>query len=100
MVAENFRFFQAERTVRQLLDQGKIGRVLDVSFVDRRDQPSRSQGPWVKSMADPFLNEIAVHHFDSLRYLFNSRPQAIFARSFNPTGSDYDEGAGSSFCHA
>jgi len=93
MVAENFRFFQAERTVRKLLDDGRIGRIGSVVCIDRRDQPSHSQGPWVKSMADPFLNEIAVHHFDSFRYLFTSQPESILARSFNPPGSDYDEGA-------
>ncbi|MFB3903565.1 MAG: alkaline phosphatase family protein [Acidobacteriota bacterium] len=93
MVAENFRFFQAERTVRKLLQEGRIGRIGSIVCIDRRDQPSRSQGPWVKSMPDPFLNEIAVHHFDSFRYLFASRPESILARSFNPPGSDYNEGA-------
>ena len=93
MVAENFRFFQAERTVKQLLDEGRIGSIGSIVCIDRRDQPSRSQGSWVKSMADPFLNEIAVHHFDSFRYLFGSEPESILARSFNPPGSDYDEGA-------
>ncbi|RPJ57707.1 MAG: hypothetical protein EHM23_19680 [Acidobacteria bacterium] len=93
MVAENFRFFQAERTVRKLLDEGRIGKIGSVVCIDRRDQPSHSQGPWVKGMADPFLNEIAVHHFDSFRYLFASQPESILARSFNPPGSDYDNGA-------
>jgi len=93
MVAENFRFFQAERTVRKLLNDGRIGRIGSIVCIDRRDQPSHSQGPWVKSMLDPFLNEIAVHHFDSFRYLFQSQPDSILSRSFNPPGSDYDDGA-------
>jgi predicted dehydrogenase/predicted AlkP superfamily phosphohydrolase/phosphomutase len=93
LVAENYRFFQAERTVRQLLDAGKIGRIVAAVCTDRRDQPSRTQGSWVKSMAHPFLSEIAVHHFDSFRYLFNREPEAIFAAAYNPPGSDYDAGA-------
>ena len=93
LVAENYRFFQAERTLRHMLDKGAVGRIAGAVCVDRRDQPSHTQGPWVKSMAQPFLSEIAVHHFDSFRYLFNRQPVAIFAESYNPPGSDYAAGA-------
>ena len=40
-------------------------------------------------MAHPFLTEIAVHHFDSFRFLFAQRPKAIFAQSFNASNSSY-----------
>ncbi len=93
LVAENYRFFQAERTVRHMLDTGAVGRIASAVCVDRRDQPSHTQGPWVKSMKHPFLSEIAVHHFDSFRYLFNRQPVSMFATSYNPPGSDYEEGA-------
>lgn len=93
LVAENYRFFQAERTMRHMLDNGAVGRIVAAVCVDRRDQPSRTQGPWVKSMAEPFLTEIAVHHFDSFRYILNREPKAIFASSYNPPGSDYDDRA-------
>ena len=90
MVAENFRFFQAERTLRRMLDDGMAGRIASVVCVDRRDQPSHTQGPWVKGMEHPFLREIAVHHFDSFRYLFSRQPAAVFAAPYNPPASDYD----------
>lgn len=93
VVAENYRFFQAERTVRHLLDTGRVGRLSTVICIDRRDQPSHTQGPWVKRMAEPFFMEIAVHHFDSFRYIFNQRPQTLFARSYNPPMSDYEGAA-------
>ena len=93
MVAENYRFFPAERTVRRMLDSGMAGRVSSVVCIDRRDQPSSTQGSWVKSLEYPFLTEIAVHHFDSFRYLFNRQPSSIFATSYNPPGSSYDQGA-------
>jgi predicted dehydrogenase len=90
MVAENYRFFPAERTLRRMLDDGIAGRVGSAVCVDRRDQPSQTQGAWVKSMDHPFLSEIAVHHFDSFRYLFTRQPISVFARSYNPPGSTYD----------
>ena len=91
MVAENYRFFRAERTLRKLLDDGRVGNISSVFCVDRRDQPAGTQGAWVKTMPQPFLTEIAVHHFDSFRYLFNRRPKQVWARSFNPPGSDYKQ---------
>lgn len=93
MVTENFRFFQAERTLRHMLDTGIAGRVSSAVCIDRRDQPSHTQGPWVKNMENSFLTEIAVHHFDSFRYLFTRQPVSVFAKSYNPAGSDYDHGA-------
>jgi predicted dehydrogenase len=90
LVAENYRFFQAERTMRHLLDAGVAGCIAAAVCVDRRDQPSHTQGPWVKSMPEPLLTEIAVHHFDSFRYLFNRQPVSISVNSYHPPGSDYD----------
>jgi predicted dehydrogenase len=93
MVAENYRFYQAERTLRQMLANGIAGRIQWVHCVDRRDQPARSQGPWVKAMDHPFLTEIAVHHFDSFRYLFGRQPASIFALSYNLAECGYEKEA-------
>lgn len=93
MVAENYRFFQAERTLRKAIHDKLIGGITAAVCIDRRNQPSTSQGGWVKSMEQPFLTEIAVHHFDSFRYLFGRRPQSLWAATFNPQGSDYARNA-------
>jgi predicted dehydrogenase len=89
MVAENFRFFQAERTFRRMLDDGAVGQIGAALCIDRRAQPSSTQGPWVKDLEEPFISEIAVHHFDSFRYLFDRRPVAMLAGSYHPPLSDY-----------
>jgi predicted dehydrogenase len=93
MVAENYRFFPAERTLRHVLADGMAGPISSALCMDRRDQPSQTQGSWVKAAAHPFLTEIAVHHFDSFRYLFNRQPASMFAKSYNPRGSTYDHQA-------
>jgi predicted dehydrogenase len=93
MVAENYRFSPAERTVRRLLAAKRAGRISSAVCIDRRDQPSSTQGVWVKGTDHPFLMEIAVHHFDSFRYLFNGQPASMFATSYNPSGSSYDRNA-------
>jgi predicted dehydrogenase len=89
LVAENYRFFQAERTVRRLLDDGAVGEVGAALCIDRRDQPSATQGAWVQQIEEPFITEIAVHHFDSFRYLFDRAPVAMQANSYQPPLSDY-----------
>jgi predicted dehydrogenase len=89
LVAENYRFFQAERTFRRLLDDGAVGQIGAALCIDRRDQPSATQGPWVQQIEDPFITEIAVHHFDSFRYLFDREPVSMLANSYQPPLSDY-----------
>ena len=44
-------------------------------------------------MEHPQLEEIAIHHFDSFRYLFRGNAVSIMARIFNPPGSLYRSGA-------
>jgi predicted dehydrogenase len=94
MVAENYRFFPAERTVRRWIVEGRLGTPTTVTCIDRRAQPPADLKPWASSMPHPQLVEIAVHHFDSFRYLLGSRPVRVTACSFNPASSPYQTGAG------
>jgi predicted dehydrogenase len=93
LVAEQFRFVPAERTVRKFVRDGLLGEVTCVTFVDRRRMPSLTQGPWLAAMKYPQLREIAVHHFDSLRSFFARQPVSVMARVWNPHWSDYQHGA-------
>jgi predicted dehydrogenase len=93
LVAEQFRFVPAERTVRELVQDGMLGEISSVTFVDRRRMPSHTQGAWMATMKYPQLQEIAVHHFDSLRSFFTRRPISVMARVWNPPWSDYQHGA-------
>jgi predicted dehydrogenase len=93
VIAEQFRFVPAERTVRRFIEEGQLGEILNVNFVDRRRMPSRTQGSWMATMRYPQLQEIAVHHFDSLRSFFQRRPLSIMARVWNPSRTDYVHGA-------
>jgi predicted dehydrogenase len=88
IVGEQYRFWPAERTVRKLLEDGAIGRVDHATLVDRRNQPAGSEGPWVAGLDHPQLQDIAVHHFDSLR-MWLGQPGTIFARAWSTPWSDY-----------
>lgn len=88
IVAEQYRFWAAERTVKKLLDDGALGRLDHATVIDRRHQPAKSEGAWVAELDYPHLQDIAVHHFDSLRMWFG-QPQNIFARAWNTPWSDF-----------
>jgi predicted dehydrogenase len=92
IVAENYRFFPAERTIKKLLGEGVLGALDCATLVDRRHMPSHTEGPWLAAIDYPQLQEVAIHHFDSLRSLFE-RPGSIAARVWNPPWTDYKHGA-------
>lgn len=92
IVAENYRFFPAERTVKQLLGERFLGALDSATLIDRRHMPSHTEGPWLATIGYPQLQEVAIHHFDSLRSLFE-RPGNITARVWNPPWTDYQHGA-------
>lgn len=93
VVAENYRYWPAERTVRGLVREGRVGVVDSATLIDRRHMPSHTEGPWLASIEYPQLQEIAVHHFDSLRAFFDRRPVSLTAHAWNPPWSDYRHGA-------
>ncbi|MCX8099717.1 MAG: Gfo/Idh/MocA family oxidoreductase [Geminicoccaceae bacterium] len=88
IVAEQYRFWAAERTVKQLLEEGRIGRVDHCIFTDHRAMRAASEGPWLAEVDYPQLQAVAVHHFDSLRMWFG-RPLSLGVKAWRAPWSDY-----------
>jgi predicted dehydrogenase len=93
IVAENYRYWPAEQTIKRLLDERFLGQIDNAVMVDRRHQPSGTEGPWLSKIEYPQLQEIATHHFDSLRAFFGARPTRLSLRCWNPPWTDYAHGA-------
>lgn len=93
IVAENYRFWPAERTIQRLLNEKFLGTLDNAVMIDRRRQPSSVEGPWFGKIEYPQLQEIATHHFDSMRGFFGSQPDSIAVRAWNPPWTDYQHGA-------
>ena len=91
MVAQNCRFARCERTLRQLVREGKVGRVTHVSCVDRRSLPptndDRAQTRHVQ------LIHVAIDHFDTLRSIVGLNPTSAIARSTRAPWSQYRHGS-------
>ncbi len=97
-VHENFRFQPWYRKVKELLDQGSLGQVYQVTF---RLRPGDGQGPDAYLSRQPYfqkmerflVHETGVHWIDTFRYLFGN-PLAVFAdlRRLNPAIAGEDAG--------
>lgn len=93
VVAENYRYWPCERTIRVVLADGLIGRVDSATLVDRRPMPPYAEGQWERELEQPQLQEIAIHHFDSMRAWFGREATSIAARTWNPPHSPFPRGA-------
>jgi len=91
IVAQNYRFNPAERTLRHLIRQGHVGHVTHVQWRARRSRAGR--GTFLGTLDYAQLLDDSVHHFDSLRSILGGNPVSVVARSFNPPWSDYGHGA-------
>lgn len=98
VVHENFRFQPWYRAIRRVLDEGRLGAVLQVTF---RLRPGDGQGPrayldrqpYFRKMERFLVHETAVHWIDTFRFLLGPI-QAVYAdlRRLNPAISGEDAG--------
>lgn len=98
IIHENFRFMPWYRAIKQALEAGRIGAVLQASF---RLRPGDGQGPraylerqpYFQTMPRLLIHETGVHWIDTFRYLFGP-PQAVYAdlRRINPAIAGEDAG--------
>lgn len=79
MVNQNYRWFPAPRLARQLLRDGAIGHLiacyLDFHFF-------YGKGYRYFFLEHPLLNDMAIHHFDSLRFVLDEEPVSISCHSW------------------
>lgn len=89
IVAEQYRFWAAERTVKKLLEEERIGRIDHCIFIDHRAMRAANEGPWLARIDYPQLQAVAVHHFDSMRMWFG-RPHSLAVKTWRAPWSDYE----------
>lgn len=83
-IHENFRFMPWIREIKKVLNDGSLGRLLNVRFNLR---PGDGQGaeayldrqPYFQTMERLLVHETAIHFVDCFRYLFGE-PEALYAR--------------------
>lgn len=98
IVHENFRFQPWYRAIKDALNRGLIGDVLQATF---RLRPGDGQGaeayldrqPYFREMPELLIHETGVHFIDVFRYLFGD-PSHVYAdlRRVNPVIAGEDAG--------
>ena len=89
MVSQNYRFFPAAWTVRRLVAEGALGEVGSVYADFRVDRAARlPAGSSYFALPDPLLLDMAVHHFDLMRFTLGEAA-AVNCATWNPPGSPF-----------
>jgi predicted dehydrogenase len=90
MVSQNYRFFPAVLAVADILREGELGRLHQVSVDFRRYSSFVQSGPSAH-FADkqPLLVDMSIHHFDLLRMLLEREPARVTCETWNPPWSGF-----------
>ncbi|GGA55203.1 Gfo/Idh/MocA family protein [Pelagibacterium lentulum] len=94
MVGLNFRYLPVTIALRELFS-GPLGRpsFARFSYERWRDGHLPHINKYPLTMGQPMLWEQSIHHFDLMRYVYDSEPVEIFAKTFNPPWSMYADDA-------
>jgi predicted dehydrogenase len=93
MVAQNYRYHVPIQTLKRVLAAGELGRIGAVT-VEFFKGPHF--GGFREEMAQPLIIDMAIHHFDLMRFFLESEPVSVFGRSWNPPWSWYKGDASAS----
>ena len=93
MVAQNRRYSPHTQTLKQALQSGVVGKITGVS-VEFYKGPHF--GGFRDEMAYPLIIDMAIHHFDMLRFFLDGEPVSVFGHSWNPPWSWYKGDAAAS----
>jgi predicted dehydrogenase len=86
MVDQNYRYMADILALRQAVHDQVAGRATFVSLSFNYDWPARS---YQAAMADTMLLEMAIHHFDSLRFVLGTDPLTAHGQTWRPPWTTY-----------
>jgi predicted dehydrogenase len=90
VVVQNRRFNAGIRKIRRLLDLGTIGELTSIAvdfFV-----PAHFGG-FREKMDHVLLTDMAIHHFDAVRFITGANAKTVYCEEWNPRGSWWQHGA-------
>lgn len=93
MVSQNYRFHPAPRLAARVVQEGQLGAVGFVEVDFRRDHARRPASAH-HALPDPLLMDMAIHHFDLMRFVLGQEPVRISCTPFNPPWSPFRDPAG------
>lgn len=92
MVSQNYRFGPAVRKARELVSQQILGPVSSVEIDFRRSAnlvPATNHRHY--QLWHPLLADMAIHHFDLMRFVLRQEPRQVMCKTWNPPWSNFVE---------
>jgi len=94
MVSQNYRFYPAAQTAAALLREGALGLVAAVGVQFRKYANTAPPGANQHyTVAHPLLLDMAIHHFDLMRFVLAQEPEMINCHAWNPPWSNFTDPA-------
>ncbi|MBK9713546.1 MAG: Gfo/Idh/MocA family oxidoreductase [Kouleothrix sp.] len=94
MVSQNYRFYPAAQTAAALIREGTLGPVGAASVQFRKYANTQPRGANRHyTMQQPLLMDMAIHHFDLMRFVLNQEPERVSCHAWNPPWSNFDDPA-------
>jgi predicted dehydrogenase len=92
MISQNYRYFPAARTAAALVQSGELGAVGAISIDFRRFTDREPDHPHHR-FHHPMLVDMAVHHFDLMRFILQQEARTIVCHAWNPPWSKFNDPA-------
>jgi predicted dehydrogenase len=86
-VSQNYRYRPVIETARRVLGSGRLGAVGQAQVEFRLHYDFR--GTFRERMEHPLILDMAVHHFDLIRYVIGLEPRTVAAHTWNPPWSQF-----------
>lgn len=89
MVDQNYRWRPQTQALARTVHAGAIGRVGAVTYEFRQAITRTTTDAWRETMPHPYLHDMAVHHFDLLRFFLGLECTEVLARGVRPPWNWY-----------
>ena len=90
MLDQNYRWRPHVQSFRRGIREGLVGSIGHIMFECRQHIRRKTVGAWREKMAEPFLLDFAIHHFDLMRYLTSDEVTRVIGLSFRPSWSWFE----------
>lgn len=90
MISQNYRFGRAVQRARGLVARQVLGPVSSVEIDFRRSAntaPATNHRHY--QLWHPLLADMAIHHFDLIRYVLKQEPLQVMCKTWNPAWSNF-----------
>ncbi len=93
MIGLNFRYLGVTKATLELLKTKVIGTAAFGHFTYERwrDGTLARLNKYPLTMVHPMLWEQSIHHFDLMRFVYQSEPKSVYCKTWNPSWSMYQD---------